>query len=187
MSANLTQKAIKNSFLKLLNERALDKITVKDIVEDCGVNRNTFYYHYQDIYDLLEDIFEEETQRVVETNKIGMQWQKGLIQATQFALSNKKAIYHIYHSVNREQLERYLLQIADGLVGRYLRSQVQGLNVSDEDFSFITAFYKHAVVGLLLEWLQNGMKTEPEHFIQKMTMLFEGSSRHLLEAAAQSK
>ena len=51
--ANFTRNAIKSSFLKLLNERPLSKITVKDIVSDCGVNRNTFYYYFEDRVELL--------------------------------------------------------------------------------------------------------------------------------------
>ena len=54
--ANFTRNAIKSPFLKLLNERPLSKITVKDIVSDCGVNRNTFYYYFEDIPKLIEDI-----------------------------------------------------------------------------------------------------------------------------------
>lgn len=69
MVKNLTRKAIKGSFIKLLNEYPLSKITIKDIVEDCGVSRNTFYYHYQDIFELLEDIFEEEIAKVIEKNQ----------------------------------------------------------------------------------------------------------------------
>ena len=56
MSA-FTKRAIKSTFLELLNQKTLDKITVKDIVETCGINRNTFYYYYADIYDLLEQLF----------------------------------------------------------------------------------------------------------------------------------
>ena len=55
--ANFTSKAIKESFIKLLNEKPMNKISVKDIVEDCGINRNSFYYHFQDIPTLLEEIF----------------------------------------------------------------------------------------------------------------------------------
>lgn len=63
---NFTKKAIRESFIKLLNERPLNKITVKDIVEDCGVNRNSFYYHYQDLPALLEEIVSDEVKRIVE-------------------------------------------------------------------------------------------------------------------------
>ena len=54
---SLTKDAIKQSFLKLLNKKPIDKITVKEIVEDCGINRNSFYYHFDDIPSLMEEIF----------------------------------------------------------------------------------------------------------------------------------
>ena len=63
--ANFTQKAIRDSFVKLLNERPLSQITVRDIVDDCGVNRNTFYYYYRDLPQLLETIVDEEAQRII--------------------------------------------------------------------------------------------------------------------------
>ena len=63
--AQFTKKAIIEAFIEQLGERPLDKITVKDIVTRCGVNRNTFYYYYQDIYALFSDIFELETQRIL--------------------------------------------------------------------------------------------------------------------------
>ena len=62
--ANFTEKAIKASFLKLLNERPLTKITVRDIVEDCGINRNSFYYHYRDIPALLEELITEQADTI---------------------------------------------------------------------------------------------------------------------------
>ena len=63
--ANFTEKAIKASFLKLLNERPLTKITVRDIVEDCGINRNSFYYHYRDIPALLEELITEQADNIM--------------------------------------------------------------------------------------------------------------------------
>ena len=54
--ANFTQKAIKETFIALLEEHPLSDITVKNIVETCGINRNSFYYHYQDIPALIEEI-----------------------------------------------------------------------------------------------------------------------------------
>lgn len=185
MASSLTQKAIKASLMKLLNERPLDKITVRDIVEDCGVNRNTFYYHYQDIYALLDEVFADETKRMLDDADPRNQWIDGVARATQFALANKRAIYHIYRSVSHERLEAQLLRVAHELIIRYMRQQAEGLTVSEEDFQYITIFYKHAVVGLILEWLQNGMQTAPEYVIDKLRMLFRGSSRRLLETASE--
>ena len=65
MSSQLTRRAIAESLIKLLNDKPLDKITVKNVVEECGINRNTFYYHYRDIYDLVEDILNHEAEKVI--------------------------------------------------------------------------------------------------------------------------
>ena len=68
--ASFTKKAIRDSFVKLLNEKPLSQITIRDIVDDCGVNRNTFYYYYRDIYEVLEDFIKRETEKSLkETSK----------------------------------------------------------------------------------------------------------------------
>lgn len=185
MSKELTRRAIVTSFVNLLNERPLDKITVKDIVEDCGVNRNTFYYHYQDIYALVEDIFEKETEKVVQEHQEHFTWQDGFIESAQFALQNKKAIYHIYNSVKREQLEQYLFQITESLMTHVVTQLSEGLSVSQEDIHYIVVFYKHAIVGIILEWIQRGMKDDPEHVIHRMGELFDGNIRRTLERIAE--
>ena len=61
--SQITRRAIIQSFLKLLNQSPLDKITVRDIVDDCGVTRSTFYYYFEDIYALLEEVFRQETDK----------------------------------------------------------------------------------------------------------------------------
>ena len=76
--SELTKRAIQESFKKLLSNQPLDKITVKNITDDCGVNRNTFYYHYSDIYQLLEEIFLTEAQKSVEKMEVGQSWEEGL-------------------------------------------------------------------------------------------------------------
>lgn len=73
--SELTKRAIQESFKKLLSNQPLDKITVKNITDDCGVNRNTFYYHYSDIYQLLEEIFLTEAQKSVEKMEVGQSWE----------------------------------------------------------------------------------------------------------------
>ena len=62
---NITKRVIREAFVELLNERALSKITVKDITDRCGINRNTFYYHYQDVPALVEEICSIQVDRIV--------------------------------------------------------------------------------------------------------------------------
>lgn len=184
--SHLTKKAITETFVKLLNERPLDKITIKDIVEECGINRNTFYYHFQDIYALLEYIFEEEASQIVKESNIFVTWQEGFLKSTSFAMKNKNAIYHVYNSIRREQLERYLLKVTDNLMMQYVYQQSEGFNVSEDDIKLLAIFYKHALVGITLAWLQNGMKEDPESIISQMGVLFDGSIRYSLEKASKN-
>ena len=183
--AHLTKKAIKDSFIKLLNKHPFDKITVKDIVEDCGINRNTFYYYYQDIYDLLEDVFESETVAMLEDNKEYQSWQEGIIESAKFAMENRQLVYHVYNSINRDQLERYLYSVSEYIMGQYVKLQLEGLEVDEYDVKLITVFYKHAVVGIIMEWVQNGMKDEPETVIKRLGELVDGNIRQALERAAK--
>ncbi len=187
MPSELTKQGIRMSFIKLLNERPLDKITVKDIVEDCGVNRNTFYYHFQDIYALLEDVFEREAERVIQQNDGQFSWKEGLIRSTRFAMENKRAIYHIYNSVNRDQLERYLFRVTADMVKHVVCHEAEGLAVADEDIQYITVFYKHAVVGMVFEWLQRDMKDDAEAVIKRLGEIFEGNLRYTLEKIGSQK
>ena len=96
---NFTKMAIKSSFLKLLNERPLNKITVRDIVEDCGINRNSFYYHYQDITALIEEIVTDEADQIIQKYPSIQTLDECVELVFRFALQNKKAVYHILRAV----------------------------------------------------------------------------------------
>lgn len=170
-----TKKAIIDSFIKLLNDKPLDKITVKDIVEDCGINRNTFYYHFGDIRTLVVDILNMETQRVISEHIEDKSWEEGFIAATKFSLENKKAIYHIYNSVSRDELEHYLNAIAKEVMSRYVSLISENINVSEEDKGLIISFYKCALVGMVLDWINSGMKGSPEQMIRRLGKLLDGN------------
>ena len=186
--AQLTKKAIAESFIKLINQMPFDKITVKDIVEDCGVNRNTFYYHYSDIYALLDEVLENETKRVLEES-LGDElwseesWKEAILEACSFALKNKKGLYHIYNSLSRKKIDTYLYQVMGRIMYDFVKRQADGLSVQDEDLRLIADFYKCAFVGLILQWMDGGMKEDPEYIVDKIFSYLEGSTRYMLEKA----
>ena len=173
--------------MKLLNEKPLDKITIKDIVEDCGINRNTFYYHFDDIPDLVEQILREETEKALLRHGDVASWEEGFIAAAQFALSNKRAVYHIYNSVSREQFERYLNRIAQDVMERFVHGLAADIPAGDADRALVVNFYRAALVGMVLDWMNSGMRQEPEGTIRRLGMLLEGSVRQCLERSAASQ
>ena len=104
--AQRTKNAIRQSFMELLAERPFDKITIGDIAQRSEITRNAFYYYYQDIYALVEDIFALELERFAQQAASYASWQDAFRVAITFALDNRRAVLHIYQSSSRETLER---------------------------------------------------------------------------------
>jgi AcrR family transcriptional regulator len=100
-NVNITKRAIQEAFLAVLNEKPLGKITVKDITDRCGINRNTFYYHYQDIPALLEEICQNQVDELVSKYPTLNSIEECLDAAMQIVMGNKRAVMHIYNSDNR--------------------------------------------------------------------------------------
>jgi AcrR family transcriptional regulator len=179
--SQFTKKAIIAEFLELLREQSLDRITVKDIVERCGINRNTFYYYYKDIYDLIDDIFDFETKRVISEEKYDS-WQDELKRVVVFVMENRDAIAHVYYSKSREVLEKYLFDISDILVQDYVINHEATIRVSEENKRFISTFYSYSLSGMLLNWIKGGMQENSTEFLQKLGIVFENTIRVALES-----
>lgn len=142
-----TKRAITEAFIELLNERPFDKITVTDITNRCGVNRNTFYYYYQDIYALVDEVLRDEAAKLVDEHREFLTWQEGFFEAMGFARQNSKAIYHLYNSVNRARLEEYIYEMSFNTVSAFVLRQSEGMEVRDEDVHDITVLYTVAIEG----------------------------------------
>ncbi len=99
---SFTKQAIKMSFMKLLSEQPLNKISVRSIVEECGINRNSFYYHFQDIPALMEEIIVELADGLVKKYPKIESLEDCISEAFDFSLHNKKAFLHIFNSMNRD-------------------------------------------------------------------------------------
>ena len=145
--ANMTKYALEASLKKLLLQKPLDKITINDLTEDCGISRMAFYYHFKDIYDLVEWACLEDATRALQGKKTYDSWQEGLEQIFEAVLENKPFIMNVYHSVSREQIENYLFQLTYGLLKDVVEEKAAGKEIAEEDKVFIAEFYKYGFVG----------------------------------------
>lgn len=170
-----TKRALEASLKNLLLLKPLDKITIKDIAEDCGINRMTFYYHFKDIYDLVEWTCVEDASKALEGKKTYDTWKQGFLQIFEAVLANKPFIMNVYHSVSREQVEIYLYKLVYGLTIGVVNEKSTGMTIRDEDKKFIADFYKYAFVGLMLDWIKNGMKDDPHLIIDRLGSLVHGN------------
>ena len=173
--------AVADALLELIRRKDADKITVKDLVEVCGISRQTFYYHFKDIYDLVEWACEEDAKKILEGKDDYKTWTQGFLNLFEEVLKNKPFILNVYRSVGREQVENYLYKIVYDLLLNVVEEKAQGMTVRDEDKEFIADFYKYAFVGLMLDWVKNGMKEDPHKIVKKVEFLLSGSLSVSLE------
>ena len=181
MQSQATKQALVDSLKQLLTKKSFSKITVTEIVENCGYNRKTFYYYYQDLYAVLTEIFESELEAVLGGVKEHVTWEEGIAQAVQIALQHKRAIYHVYHSMQRETLEKYLYNVAGEVMRRYVERQSAGIHASQGDKDIIAQFYQSALTEMVLNWIGQGMKEDGLEMITRMGQLFDGNIRASLK------
>lgn len=171
--SQVTKRALEQSLKNLLLKKPLTKITINDIAEDCGINRMTFYYHFKDIYDLVEWSCLEDARRALEQKKTHDTWQQGLLQIFQAVRDNRPFILNVYRCVHREQVEKYLEPLVDNLVMGVLNEESTGITVREEDKAFITQVYSYILVGLMLDWIKDEMKQEPEALVNRFALVIQ--------------
>ena len=135
---NLTKQAIKASFLKLLDEQPLNKISVRSITADCGLNRNSFYYHFQDIPALLEEIIRDAADALIATYPSIGSLEECIEVAFRFGRDNRRAVLHIFNSGNRDIYERTAMNLCEYLVRSYLDTIRQDYGLSTAQTGLLT-------------------------------------------------
>ncbi|MBP5151386.1 MAG: TetR/AcrR family transcriptional regulator C-terminal domain-containing protein [Lachnospiraceae bacterium] len=182
--ANFTENAIKESFIKLLAEKPLSKISVKDIVEDCGINRNSFYYHFHDIPELLEKLIIESAETIISQYPSIDSVEQCVNVAIEFSLQYKKALLHIFNSVNRDIYEQNLMKVCDHVVRAYLNKAFKDTEVKDADKEAGITFIKCLTFGLIIDWMSMGMDAEAPRDCYRVLELCRGISDEIIARSA---
>lgn len=169
-----TKRALAMSLKRVMAQKPLPKITIADITKDCGINRMTFYYHFQDIFDLIDWICQEEGAKAIQGRKDYDTWQEGFIALCHTIRKNRVFVEGVYHSVQREKIENYLYRVVYDLLFDVVCELSEGYPISCENQRYITNFYKYGFVGVLLEWVKNGMKQPPETLISQLNQMAHG-------------
>lgn len=170
-----TKRALAASLKTLLLQKPLNKITINDIAEDCGISRMTFYYHFKDIYDLVEWVCVEDAAQALDGKKTYDTWQEGFLNIFQAVLDNKPFIMNVYRAVGRERVEQYLNPLVHSLVLGVVEEKSAGMAVSQEDKNFIAYFYEYAFIGIVLNWINDNMREDPAVIVERTSRLIHGN------------
>lgn len=167
-----TQQAIIDTFLKLLNTLPLNQITIQMIADECGISRNTFYYHFGDIYALIDTIFQQMLEKSWEESKQS-NTRLEAIRANLSAFSeNRQAFFNLYDSINLQLITKYVYNITADYVYNHIKTSVGSDPVSEEDLKMITFMYQSLILGFILDWLSQGLKGDPSENLERAERLF---------------
>ena len=170
-----TKRALGASLKKLLLQKPLNKITISDIAEECGISRMTFYYHFKDIYDLVEWTCVEDAAQALEGKKTYDTWQEGFLNIFHEVQANKPFVMNVYRCVSRERIEQYLNPLIHSLILGVVQEKSVGMSVSEADQQFIANFYEYAFIGVMLEWIGSNMREDPAAIVERTSKLVHGS------------
>lgn len=174
-SSLLTKKALVHALKSLMEHTPLNKISVQRLVDECGLNRQTFYYHFQDIFDLLGWIYKTEAVGSIASYRSYDTWTDGFLKIFGYIQRNKAFCCNTMESVGRNHLDTYLYAVTYDLIMGVIEEIASDMHVSMEDKQFIANFYTLAFIGLVIQWMKEGMTDDPQELIQKLSTLVEGN------------
>lgn len=184
MAKNYTKNLIKQEFIKLLNKKSLHNITVTEIAKQCKIERKTFYYHYENLPQLVKEIFDEELEDVIKEFNETLSWEESFISAAKFILENKKVVKHMYESDYKIELEKYIFSISGEIMKKYVRRVAKDTKAQEIDIKLIAYFYQCALSSSLVEWVATDMKTDPKLVTRRLGKLMDGN---ILESLKRSE
>lgn len=186
MTHSPAREAVKAAFLRLLEERPLREITVKDIVQSCGVNRNTFYYHFRDIPALLEELITDQADRIIAAQGPALSLADCLETAARFALERRQAVLHINQSAHRDLFELCLMDVCRRVVEDYAAAAIGSVPIPPEDRAVIIRFYQCECFGQVMAWLNDGMRYDIGKQFRRLCQLGEGMTERMLRRAMET-
>ncbi|MFC7687972.1 TetR/AcrR family transcriptional regulator C-terminal domain-containing protein [Ureibacillus sp. GCM10028918] len=161
-----TKRILSVSLKELMKNKPLEKISIRELTENANVNRQTFYYHFEDIYDLLKWTFQQETIQLLDVHEDALVWKEGLLQLFKYLEANKEFCLCALQSLGRGHLKRFFYSDISTIFGRVIKSLCEKLNASEEHIAFLTHFYTLSLAGLVESWLLEEMDQTPEEIIE---------------------
>ena len=188
---NEMKYALARSLKKLLSTRKLDKITVKDIAEDCGVNRQTFYYYFRDIYDLLEWNFLEATERLIRSGLDcgGGHWRGGVKAVTEYLQENRTLVWNAYHSISHGSVSEFLKRTLRPHILSAVREEAKGLEWEpcQENVDFVADIFTLTAAGIVMEWIGTQRMEGTEERLNELFTAMDGSVSLMLRNLENAK
>lgn len=163
--ADTTKKLLTDALKQLMAQKPLNKISIREITDLCGVNRQTFYYHFEDIYDQVRWMYREEAIQLLDQQEHILVWQDGLLQLFRYLEENRDICLCTLHSISHEHLRRFFKSDIYDIIHRVIGQLSEGVAVSEAEKDILTHFYVSALAGIVESWLLGELTYTPEELV----------------------
>lgn len=179
VTTEMTKRRMVESLKKKMNQKPLNKITVKELIEDTGLNRQTFYYHFQDIYDLVEWMFEQEAIDILHETVSFHTWEEACLRLLHYVEENRQVCLCTLHSMGRSHLESFFYKDLKGLIRSLVdqASDEMAAPVTEKYREFLAHYYTIAFAGMLVSWLKGEISGTPEEVIDMLSITVSDNIR----------
>lgn len=181
-----TKKALAASLKRFMAKKPLSRITVSEIVADCGFNRKTFYYHFDDVYALLRWTLEREAVDVIRSFDLLANPEESILFVMDYVDENKHILNCAYDCMGREGMKRFFHDDFIGVAGSVVTNVERQLGVSvGEDFKrFLIAYHTGAIVNMLIDYFHYRDKADKATVVRSLLLILQASIPDSLAAAA---
>ena len=173
----ITKNAIAKSIKELMKKKNLQKISVADIVQNCGINRQTFYYHFKDKYDLINWIFYSEVVVSVTGQKRYGDWSEAMLNVLNVMKEEQEFYTGALNLTGQNAFQNYFFEVTKALVREIIDTLAEGRNMEEKDQNFIADVYTYGLVGTVMEWARGGMKEPPRELVGRLKYFIDDSKR----------
>ena len=183
-----TKRMFADSLKRAIEKKPLSKITVSQLITDCGVNRKTFYYHFDDIYDLLKWMLEQEAIEVVKQMDLIFNYKEAVLFVMDYIDNNDDMLKNICHSLGRDELKRFFYtDFIDIMRSTIDKTEAMEKVILPPDFKdFLCQFYTEAIAGILLEYIVEPTKYDRDTTIRYFSVIIRTSVSSLLKKFADA-
>jgi len=173
--STITEKALALSLKQLMKTVPLSKISIHNITGNCSLNRQTFYYHFKDKFDLVNWIYETEVTECIASGRHYGNWTDGMQRTLCYLMDNSAFYINAINTPGQNAFGEYFFEFSYELILGVINDVFIDMNIPDMDKNFITDFYTHALVGVIVQWIKTGMKDSPQTMVENIENVVEGS------------
>ena len=177
-----TKKLLADTLKKIMRSKPFSKITVSEIIQECGVNRKTFYYHFQDIYDLLKWVFDEEAIQVVRHFDLLEDYEAAIRFVMDYIRENDYIISCTHDSIGREEMKQFFyMDFIEIITSVINEAETQAhISIEPEFKAYAAKFYTEALAGMLIDWAKNGTDQDYERTVLYLTNIVSSAVESML-------